>query len=341
MKSAKLTGIRQIKHQKVPDPVLREKGDVLIRMAAVGVCGSDVHYYADGKIGSQVVEYPFTVGHEGAGVVEAVGEGVMRVKPGDRIAVEPAMPCHQCDQCRAGRPHTCRTLRFLGCPEQAEGCLSEYIVMPEECCFPIPDVMSLEAAALLEPLSIGVYAVQQSGAVDGKRMAVLGSGPIGLSVLLAARAEGAEQVFMTDKIEARQKKALAMGSDWAGYDEQTEAMLAAEPAGFDAVFECCGDQAALDQAVALLKPGGTLMVVGIPSFDRWSFAVDQARHKELTLRNVRRQNGCVEKAIELLASESSAATAMITHRFDFAETAAAFELVDAYRDGVVKAIIQF
>ncbi len=340
MKSAQLTGIRQIRLQEVPDPVLREENDVLIRMAAIGVCGSDVHYYANGKIGSQVVNYPFTAGHEGAGVVEAVGAGVDRVKPGDRITVEPAMSCHECDQCLAGRPHTCRSLRFLGCPKQAEGCLSEYMVMPEECCFPIPESLSLEEAALVEPLAIGVYAVQQSDPVAGKRIAILGSGPIGLSVLIAARTEGAEAVFMTDKIEARQKKAAELGADWSGNENQTEAMLAAEPSGFDVVFECCGDQAAIDQAVELIKPGGILMVVGIPQFERWSFAVDTARHKELTLRNVRRQNGCVESAIELLARGQSGAEAMITHRFGFAETAEAFELVDGYRDGVVKAMIQ-
>ncbi len=340
MKSAQLTGIREIKLQETPDPVLRGNHDVLIRMAAIGVCGSDVHYYASGKIGSQVVAYPFTVGHEGAGVVEAVGPDVTRVKPGDRIAVEPAISCGGCDQCRAGRPHTCRNLLFLGCPKQAGGCLSEYIVMPEKCCFGIPDSMSLEQAALVEPLAIGAYAVQQSDPAAGKRVAILGSGPIGLSVLIAARAAGAESVFMTDKIEARQKKAKALGADWVGDDCRTEAMLLEEPGGFDVVFECCGDQAALDQAVDLLMPGGILMVVGIPQFERWSFAVDTARHKELTLRSVRRQNGCVEKAIALLASGQSGAEAMITHRFDFSETARAFELVDGYLDGVLKAMIQ-
>jgi L-iditol 2-dehydrogenase len=123
--------------RNIPDPEIKNPNDVLIRMKIVGVCGSDVHYYTQGKIGSQVVEYPFTVGHEGAGIVEAVGSAVTKVKPGDRIAVEPAMSCWECDQCKAGRPHTCRKLHFLGCPKQADGCLSEYIVMPEECCLKI------------------------------------------------------------------------------------------------------------------------------------------------------------------------------------------------------------
>ena len=171
MQAYKLTGLRQLALMEVPTPEPCNPTDVLVKMARVGVCGSDVHYYETGQIGSQVVQYPFTVGHEGAGVVVAVGPAVTRVKAGDRIAVEPAMPCHACDQCRVGRPHTCRQLRFLGCPGQAEGCLSEYLVMPEGSCFPIPDSMTLDEAALSEPLAIGVYAVKQSIPMAGRRSA--------------------------------------------------------------------------------------------------------------------------------------------------------------------------
>ena len=137
MKAMMLTGIRQMDMKNIPEPVLVKSNYVKIRMSVLGICGSDIHYYAQGQIGSQKVKYPFTVGHEGAGVVVEVGPAVKRVKPGDRIAIEPAMPCWECDQCLAGRHHTCRKLRFLGCPGQAEGCLMEYIVMPEESCFPL------------------------------------------------------------------------------------------------------------------------------------------------------------------------------------------------------------
>ena len=131
MKKIVLTGICRMEPVEAPVPEIRQPDEVLIRMKAVGVCGSDVHYYDSGKIGSQVVQYPFAVGHEGAGQIEAVGSGVKRLRPGDRVAIDPAMPCFGCDQCRAGRFHTCRHMRFLGCPGQAEGCLAEYIVMPE------------------------------------------------------------------------------------------------------------------------------------------------------------------------------------------------------------------
>lgn len=339
MKTITLTAPRRLEVTERPAPRPAAPHDVLVRMTAVGVCGSDVHYFLNGKIGSQVVDYPFVLGHEGAGTVEAVGTAVTRVKPGDRIAIEPAMSCHCCDQCRAGRPHTCRSLRFLGCPKQAEGCLSEYMVMPEECCFPVPASMTCEEAALVEPLAIGVYAVRQSVAMPGTRIAVLGCGPIGLSVLLAARAAGADAVFMTDPIAARRAKALEMGARQAVLPECTADMLSAVPGGFDAVFECCGKQEAMDQAVDLLKPGGKLMMVGIPEFDRWSFPVDKLRHREICLQNVRRQNGCAEMAIDLAGQGPAAA--MVTHRYPPERAAEAFDLVAAYRDGVVKAVVLF
>lgn len=344
MKSMMLTGIRQMEMRDIPAPQIKSPTDVLIRMKTVGVCGSDVHYYTQGKIGSQVVEYPFTVGHEGAGVIEKVGSSVRNVKPGDRIAVEPAMSCWQCDQCKAGRPHTCRKLRFLGCPKQADGCLSEYLVMPEECCFKIKDTMSLEEAAISEPLAIGVYAVKQSIPMKGAKIAILGSGPIGLSVLLPAKAQGAKKIYVTDKIDSRIKLADKMGADWTGNPEKDDLvskMAKEEPLLFDAVFECCGQQEAFEQAVEIVKPGGKIMLIGIPpSMKYWSLNVDLARRKEICIQNVRRQNHCVQSALDMIDNKLFDVNKMVTHRFDFKDTKKAFDLVADYRDGVVKAMIE-
>ena len=193
MKSIKLTGLRRMELFEVPKPSLASDTDVLIRMAAVGVCGSDIHYFADGAIGSQVVEYPWAAGHEGAGVVEAVGAGVTHITVGDRVAFDPAISCWECDQCLAGRSHTCRRQSFLGCPGQAEGCLAEYLVLPERNCFPIPDTMTLEEAAIAEPLSIGLHGIALSIPMAGATVGILGAGPIGLSVLLPAKAMGARR----------------------------------------------------------------------------------------------------------------------------------------------------
>ncbi|MFN8207707.1 MAG: alcohol dehydrogenase catalytic domain-containing protein [Bacteroidales bacterium] len=183
MKALLLQGIRQMVVGELPEPQIINSGDVKIKMTVVGVCGSDIHYYVNGKIGSQVVKYPFPVGHEGAGVVVETGAAVTRVQVGDRIAIEPAMPCRECDQCKAGRHHTCRKLRFLGCPGQANGCLTEFIVMPESSCFPLSENLSFDQAAISEPLAIGVYAVKKSIPMTGMKIGILGFGPIGMSVI--------------------------------------------------------------------------------------------------------------------------------------------------------------
>jgi L-iditol 2-dehydrogenase len=339
-----LTGLRRMELFDVPRPDIREDADVLIRMQATGVCGSDVHYYATGKIGSQVVQYPFPVGHEGAGYVEKVGAGVHSLRAGDRIAIEPAMPCGACDQCLAGRPHTCRKLRFLGCPGQAGGCLSEYIVMPQGCCIPLHDAMSFEQAAISEPLAIGLYAAQLAGAMQDRHVAILGSGPIGLSVLAAVRLAGAATVHVTDRIDERLSIARQSGATAtynAGREDAVAGIAACEPLLLDLVFECCGQQEALDQAIRLLKPGGTLLIVGIPEFSRFSFPVDDLRRKEICIRNVRRQNGCDREAVRVIADGSVPVDHWITHRFRLTDAQKAFDLVAGYRDGVMKAMIDF
>ncbi len=345
MKAMRLTGIRTMEMQTVPTPVVSNDTDVLIQMTRVGVCGSDVHYYTEGKIGSQVVQFPFTVGHEGAGLVKQVGAGVSRVKPGDRVAVEPAMSCWVCDQCKAGRPHTCRKLRFLGCPKQAEGCLSEYIVIPETSCFPLPSSISDDEAALCEPLAIGVYAVKGSIPMPDAKVGILGSGPIGLSVMFAARAQGAGRIYMTDKIDSRLVMARQAGADWVGNPlkaDVVQEVTRLEPAQLDVVFECCGQQEALDQGIELLKPGGKLMVVGIPpTLDRVSFKIDKLRHKEICIQNVRRQNHCVQPTLDMIARHDVDVNAMLTHRFPFSQTQAAFDMVAGYEKGVIKAMIDF
>ncbi len=337
-----LTSIGKIKMLNVPDPVIYNDTDVMIKMKVVGICGSDIHYYRNGRIGSQVVDYPFTLGHEGAGEVVEVGSGVNKIKPGDRIAIEPAMPCMECDQCKAGRSHTCRNLRFLGCPGQAEGCLSEYLVMPESSCFAIPMSMSYDEAVISEPLAIGVYAVREAMPANNTSMGILGFGPVGMSVMFAARAREIEIIYVTDIINERIAIAAECGTTWSGNPEKqdiTDYILRKEPRGLDIVFECCGKQEAMDQALDLVKPGGKIIIVGIPEFDKWSFDADKLRRKEVSLVNIRRQNNALEETLDMLSSERINVQPMVTHRFSFENTDKAFKLVAGYSDGVMKAMI--
>ena len=338
-----LTGIRQMKMTDVPEPAIKRDDDVLLKMKAVGVCGSDVHYYGTGRIGSQVVEYPFIIGHECAAMVEAIGSAVTRVKVGDDVVVDPAIACNNCDQCKQNRKNTCRNLKFLGCPGQAEGCLCEYIVMPEDCCFPIGDKITFEQGVLCEPLAIGVYAVKQACLPKNATIAILGAGPIGLSCLVSARVENTNTCYVTEKIEERMKAAEQNGAIWVGNPNREDIIkeiLRLGPTGVDAVFECAGQQETIDQAVELLKPGGKLMLVGIPRLERISFMIDRIRRKEITIVNVRRQNECTQMAIDSITTGKTKINFMITHRFRLEQSQEAFDMVAEYRDGVIKALIE-
>jgi L-iditol 2-dehydrogenase len=344
MKSMALTGIGKMGMIQEPDPVILNETDVIVKVTHVGVCGSDMHLFDEGHIGDNWVDYPFVLGHEGVGIVEKVGAGVRRVKPGDRIAIEPAQPCGKCDQCLAGRPHTCRNLIFLGSPGQAVGILSEKIVIPDRCCFLLPDHLSNERASLAEPLSISIWAVDLAGIIPDSNIGILGSGPIGMCVLLYARQQGAKNIYVTDKIDDRLEKAKKAGANWIGNPDRediVDIISREEPLGLDCIFDCCGKQEAMDQAVELLKPGGKIMIVGIPEFDNWQFATDKTRRKEMCIQNVRRQNDRLQKAIDLIADRKVDTDQLVTHRFAFPRTNEAFDLVNDYRDGVMKALIEF
>lgn len=342
MNAIALTGLRKLEQIDVPTPTIQQDNEVLLRIETVGVCGSDMHYYETGRIAGRAATFPFIIGHECCAKVVEVGASVRRVKVGDRVAVDPAMSCFQCDQCTSGRPHTCRQLRFLGCPGEAEGCLCEFVVMPEASLYPVPNGMTANQTALCEPLSIGIYAAQLGRLTPESKIAILGSGPIGLCVMLAARRLGVSTIFMTDRIDHRVETARKLGATWAGNPDTTDVVSDISqqaPRELDAVFECAGQQETLDQAVALLKPGGRLAIVGIPREDRISFAIDPMRRKELLVVNVRRQNECVQTAVDAISSGEVKADPLATHEFSFAEAPEAFELVAGYRDGVIKAMI--
>lgn len=342
MKVAHFTGPKKLEIVDLPMPTLNRPDAVLLRIDRVGICGSDIHYYLEGRIGDQTITYPASVGHESVGTVIEVGAEVERPRPGDRVAVDPAMVCGTCDQCRTGRTNTCRNLQFMGCPGQAPGAVAEYRVVPAENCIPIPDTMSLDEAVLAEPLSIGLYATRLAEVTTAARIAILGAGPIGLSVLLCAKAAAACTVYMTDLLDERLEVARQCGADWTGLAKHDEAITAIgdqQPWGMDLVFECSGDPLCVDEAQRVLAPGGTLLLIGIPPTDRVIFNIHRMRRKELTFRNVRRQRGCMEPVIEMFGDGRIDARRLLTHHFPLEKISDAFDLVAAYRDGVIKAVV--
>jgi threonine dehydrogenase-like Zn-dependent dehydrogenase len=221
--------------------------------------------------------------------------------------------------------------------------MAEFALAPERNCVPLPAKMSVVQGALAEPLSIALYAAGLAGSVRERSAAVLGAGPIGLCAAMVLKAEGAGTLFMTDKVGARVKAAGTAGADWAGNPDREDIVaeiLGRESLGLDIVFECCGDQPALDQAVALLKPGGTLVVVGIPLEPRVSFESGKIRRKEIRVQSVRRQNKCLEKAVGMIHAGRVKVDFLATHFFKLEEAGAAYETAAARRDGVLKAIVQ-
>jgi len=344
MKTLVLTGIRKIEMTDTPKPLLIHPDDVLIRIKTVGVCGSDIHYFTHGKIGTQVVEFPFAVGHECSGIVEAIGSSVTRVKTGDLVAVDPSVHCGTCDQCLAGRPHTCRKNRFLGCPGQLNGCLTEYIVMPEFTCFTLSQRFDAISAALIEPLTIGTYSVELAQTdFRNKTVGIFGAGPIGLSVLMVLKTMGTANILHFEPLEYRRKKAADLGANHVSdpFEISPEkTTLELEPLLLDVVFDCSGEQQAIDDAVRIIKPGGKLILVGIPPEGKYTLNMDILRRNEISIQNVRRQNHCVEKSIELV-EKGLPVEQMVTHHFAPEDTQMAFEIVSEYRNGVIKAMINF
>ncbi len=344
MKVAYFTGLRQVEIREEPKPSLVGDDEVLVRIERVGVCGSDVHYYSRGEIGGQRLAYPATLGHECAGTIEEVGRAVSSLEPGNRVAVDPAISCGHCDQCRAGRVNTCRKLQFMGCPGEAPGAAAEFRVLPAANCLAIPDNMTLDQAVMVEPLSIALHAVHLGEVYPAARIAIFGAGPIGLGVLACAKAAAPCTVYAVDLLDERLAMAEQLGANWIGNarrDDPVAQITAQESWGLDLAFECSGDPACIDQAQQLLTPGGTLVLVGIPDEPRIAFDVHLMRRRELTFTNVRRQKGRVSSVIRLISQGHIDVDPMVTHHFPLVQIQQAFDLVEGYREGVIKAMVDF
>ncbi len=341
MQALYLHGTGCLQYREAP-PVEVPRGWVRVRVRYVGICGSDIHYYAAGRIGDQVVTEPFILGHEGSG--ELV-DGTGRIAAGTPVYIEPAVSCRECDQCRSGRENTCRKLRFLGNPLEMPGCMREEISMPARCVVPVPSWMSLDEAVLLEPLSIASYAVLRSGIRKGRSAAVVGAGPIGLSVLLAVGHAGVRRAFVSEPVDARRRAAMKLGA-YRSYSPSAQgaadAVLEASSGGVDAAFECAGTQESIDDAGHMLKPGGTLVLIGIPEgTDRVAYDPHLMRRREITVVNIRRQNNCTGLAVEVLGERRDAAGILITHRFSPSQATDAFELAQRKADKAIKVLLQF
>ena len=351
MKVAVMHGIRDVRLEswKVPTPGALE---VLVKIERVGVCGSDVHYFTEGHIGRYVVEKPLVLGHESAGVVTAVGAEVSSLKVGDRVSLEPGYPCRTCYHCKRGRYNLCPDITFMATPP-VDGAFAEYLAWPSDFAFKIPDSMSLDAAALLEPLAVGVWAVQRAGIGMGASVAVFGAGPIGCTTLQAAKAAGATTIIAVDLEPFRLELAKQLGATHTinGRDpdvlEQIRAItapltgLTGSSAGVDAAFETAGSLHTCRMTILATRSGGVAILVGLPPDPMVSLDIVAAASREVDIRGQFRYANCYPAALELVAQGRVNLDAMITHRFGLDQAHQALEFADKEKKTSMKVMVEF
>ncbi len=342
MRAARLHGIRELRLENLPWPT-PGPGEVLLKVAAVGICGSDVHYYVDGRIGDQVVTDPIIEGHEFSAWVTGLGTGVEGLEIGQLVAVEPGIHCGECESCQQGHPNLCPKVRFCGTPP-INGVFAEYTIMPAENCFALPEELGPAEGAMLEPLGIAIHTVDLGHLKPGQTVAVLGAGPIGLLIAAVARAAGAAEIYITEPLAYRRQFArdyiAASTFDPHQTDAVAEIMRLTGGRGVDVAFEAAGAPETPNQAAALARPGGKVVIAGIPSTDSMVLTASTTRRKGLTIKLVRRMKHTYPRAIRLVQTGMVDVASLVTHRFPLARIAEAFEMVAAYDDGVLRAIVE-
>jgi L-iditol 2-dehydrogenase len=347
MLGARLHGPKDLRMERIPRPGLTGRGQALVRVKATGICGSDLHCYLDARIGDTSIDGPLVLGHEFSGVVEAVGpesfDGRFEpLKPGTRVAVDPAQPCGHCELCEHGHPNLCCNLPFCGNYPYG-GSLCEWIHMPAHSCFPVSSKIDDEAAALLEPLGVAIHAVDFAKLRVGHSAAILGAGPIGLLILQVAKLAGADPIFITDKFSWRLKLAQKWGGIPIRYDQEDAArrvMKETRGRGVDVAIEAAWADDSVIQAAEMLRLGGRLVIVGISGGNRLELKASTARRKGLTIIMSRRMKHTYPRAIRLAESGRVDLHGLVSHRFPLKKAPEAFKLNTAYENQVVKVIVR-
>ncbi|XP_067636082.1 sorbitol dehydrogenase-like [Eurosta solidaginis] len=341
--TAVLYGIEDLRLEQRPIPEIADD-EVLLAMDSVGICASDVHYLVSGRIGDFILNKPMVMGHEAAGVVAKVGKKVKHLAVGDRVACEPGVPCRYCDHCKVGKYNLCPDMVFCATPPN-DGNLARYFKHAANFCFKLPDHVSMEEGALLEPLSVGVHACQRAGVGLGSRVLVLGAGPIGLVTLLAAEAMGAEKILITDLVQHRLDVAKELGATHTllinkndtdkDVVKQVHAVMGAEP---DKSIDCCGAESTARVSILVTRSGGCVVIVGMDEAEP-KIPLMNALVREVDIRGVFRYCNDYPAALALIASGKINAKRLITHHFDITDTAKAFETARYGHGDAIKVMI--
>ena len=328
MKTLRLHGPGDLRLHEEPIPITGV-GEKLLRVTAVGICGSDLHWFHEAGIGDTRLDKPLILGHEFSAVTEN----------GERVAVDPAIPCGECGYCIRGDPNFCEKLYFAGQGDQ-DGALREWIAWPQRCLFPLPDALSDADGAMLEPLGIAIHAVDLAHLKVGMTVGVFGSGPIGLLIMQLAKLAGVSTIIATDVLPHRVEAARNFGADVAHLVGSKLTNPGAEMfgrRGLDVVFEAAGDNNAVEMAITATKPGGKVIVVGIPPDDRTAFSASIPRRKGLTIKMVRRMKLTYPRAIQLVERGKVDVRSLVTHTFALEQFIEAYQLAER-REGL-KAVI--
>ncbi|MFK3676722.1 NAD(P)-dependent alcohol dehydrogenase [Microbacterium sp. NPDC090218] len=317
-----------VETRPVPVPLADQ---VIVQVNAVGICGSDVHYFHEGRIGDFVVEGPLVLGHEAGGTIVAVGAGIADSRLGERVSIEPQRPCRVCEFCRSGRYNLCPLIEFYATPP-IDGAFAEYVAIQGDFAYAVPDSVSADAAALMEPLSVAIAAVQKAGVRPGSRVLITGAGPIGIVTAQTARAFGATEIVISDPMAERREVALRFGA--------TEAVdPAAGPlgTGYDAFVDASGSPVAVKQGISALKSGGVAVLVGMGA-DEIALPVSTIQNRELIVTGIFRYANTWPTAIELVASGAVDLDALVTGTFGIAEVREALD--SASHPSTLKSIVR-
>jgi L-iditol 2-dehydrogenase len=329
----------QLTEKSIEDPA---PGEIQVRVKAVGICGSDIHSYAEGAIGDTPCQYPMVLGHEPAGVVVKTGNGVTGWQPGDRAALEPAIYCYHCEFCRSGHHNVCANIRFLSTPG-TPGFFREFVNLPEACLIGIPAHLSLELATVVEPLAVAMHSMKFANIQLGETVAVFGAGPIGLLTIACLKIAGAGRIWAVEPEAHRRELARHMGAHVTVDPTQTDAakQILADTGrrGVDCAIDCAAKEDTINAAIRASRNAGRVVLTGIHSATHVPFEVSPMRRKELAIFNVRRSNNETHAALHLLTEHVKWIAPLITHTRPLSAIAEAFELNESYADSVGKLIV--
>lgn len=318
-------------------------GEVQVRIEVVGVCGSDLHHFSEGRIGGIPTVYPLVMGHEPAGHVVKTGPGVTGWAPGDRAALEPSHFCCRCEFCRKARYNLCADLKFLSAAPHP-GVFRDYVNLPAHNLMPVPAELSLEEVTLFEPLAVVLHSMRFAALEFGETAAVFGAGPIGLLTVLVLKLAGARRVWAVEPVAHRREMALRMGAD-AVIDPGTAdpvGQIRADTGGrgVDLVLDCAAKGDTINQSVRATRRGGRMVLTGIPSGSHQTLDIDTMRTEEIAFFNVRRSNDEAHAAVELLRQRRAQVAPLLTHRAPLEGIQGGFEMLERYEDGVVKLLVK-